>query len=243
MSESWSLTNQTMRRNLFLTLILALAFSSSMFFADPLCVQTPRMEITVERQAKDHVEVTSPQHVFHSGDLVRFRFKPSFDGYLYVMDQSTSGKYILLYPAKDAQDTNRVQHDNEYLIPPSTGEWFRVDNPPGYETIYFVISPVKLTKSTPSAHPLPAEPPSPGAPAELLPRCDDSVFRARGECIDVMAGPRAVGKSDPLPAQLPAIPGTSSRDITVINKPTTTVVAAGSGDNGPLIYEFRLAHK
>jgi hypothetical protein len=204
------------------------------------------MELTVERQVKENVEATSPQHVFHSGDLVRFRFKPSFDGYLYVMDNSTSGKYLLLYPPKDAQDANRVQGDKEYLIPASKGEWFRIDDPPGYETVYFVISPVKLEKGAStgqSAEPLPAEPPPPGAPAELLPRCDDSVFRARGECIDVMAGPRAVGKDDTVPAQLPAISGTNSRDITVINKPTTSVVAPSSGENGPLIYEFRLAHK
>ncbi|QNI32847.1 DUF4384 domain-containing protein [Alloacidobacterium dinghuense] len=232
-----------MRRRLFHASLLALIFSLSAVSQNLLYAQqTPRMEIRVERQTKDkNVEVTSPQHVFRSGDLVRFRFKPSFDGYLYVMDQSTSGKYIVLYPGKDAQDTNRVERDIEYLIPPAQGEWFRVDDPPGYETVYFVISPVRLTKTTPA--PLPPEPPPPGAPAELLPRCDDSVFRARGECIDVMAGPHAVSKDDPLPAQLPAIPGTSARDITVINKPTTTVVAPSSGENGPLIYEFRLAHK
>jgi hypothetical protein len=232
-----------MRRRLLQTSTLALCLPLSAFFSSLLHAQTPRMEITVERQVKESVEATSPQHVFHSGDLVRFRFKPSFDGYLYVMDQSTSGKYLLLYPAKDSQDANHVERDNEYLIPASRGEWFRVDDPPGYETVYFVISPVKLVKATTADRPLPAEPPPPGAPADLLPRCDDSVFRARGECVDVMAGPRAVGKDDTVPAQLPTISGTSSRDITVINKPTTSVVAPSSGENGPLIYEFRLAHK
>ena len=219
------------------------AVSLSIFFSGFLYAQTPRMEITVERQAKNTVEVTSPQHVFHSGDLIRFRFKPSFDGYLYVMDQSTSGKYIILYPAKDAQATNHIERDKEYLIPTAKGEWFRVDDPPGYETVYFVISPLKLAKTTASDQPLPPEPPPPGAPANLLPRCDDSIFRARGECVDVMAGPRAIGKDDTVPAQLPAIPATGSRDITVINKQTTTVVAPASGENGPLIYQFRLAHK
>ncbi len=230
-----------MRRHLLHTTTLTLVLLLVIFFPSLLCAQVPRMEITVERQVKNNVEVTSPQHVFHSGDLVRFRFKPSFDGYLYVMDQSTSGKYLLLYPAKDSQDENRVERDKEYLIPAAKGEWFRVDDPPGYETVYFVISPVKLTKT--AVQPMPAEPPSPSAPAELLPRCDDSVFRARGECVDVMAGPRAVGKDEPVPAQLPPVSGAGSRDITVINKPTTTVVAPSSGENGPLIYEFRLAHK
>lgn len=215
-------------------------------FSGLLRAQTPHMQITVERQVKDRIEVTSPQHVFGEGDLVRFRFKSSFDGYLYVMDQSTSGKYLLLFPAKDSPDTNHVDRDREYLVPASGGAWFRVDNPPGYETIYFVISPEKIVKgpaANKSAQSLPSEPVSPGAPAELLPRCDDAVFRARGECIDVMAGPRAVGKDDTIPAQLPALPEASSRDITVINKAGSSVVAPASGVDGPLIYQFRLAHK
>jgi hypothetical protein len=223
-------------------------FAVFMLLPGSLRGQTPHMEITVERQAKDKVEVTSPQHVFHSGDLVRFRFKSSFDGYLYVMDQSTSGKYLLLFPAKDTQDSNQVEQNREYLIPVSSGSWFRVDDPPGYETVYFVISPVKMEKpAEQTPHPMPAEPPPPNAPAELLPRCDDSVFRARGECVDVLAGPRALGKDDAVPSQLPAAPGTvagtAPRDITVINKPSATVVAPKDGASGPLVYEFRLAHK
>jgi hypothetical protein len=234
-----------MRRGFIASLPFFLPLLVFAFPHELLHAQTPHMQITVERQAKDRkAEVTSPQHVFHSGDLVRFRFRSSFDGYLYVMDQSTSGKYLLLFPAKDAQEANRVEQDKEYLIPASSGSWFRVDDPPGYETVYFVISPVKLEKPTEQeTHPLPAEPPPPNAPAELLPRCDDSVFRARGECVDVLAGPRAVGKDDTVPSQLPAIPGTAPRDITVINKPSTTVVAPKDGASGPLIYEFRLAHK
>jgi len=232
-----------MRRRLLHSSTLTLLLPLSMLLSSFLHAQTPRMEITVERQVKENVEVTSPQHVFHSGDLVRFRFKPSFDGYLYVMDQSTSGKYLLLYPAKDARDANRVESGKEYLIPASKGEWFRVDDPPGYETVYFVISPVELKEGAAAPQPPPAEPPPPGAPAELLPRCDDSAFRARGECIDVMAGARAVGKDDAVPAQLPPISGAGSRDITVINKSTTSVVAPSNGEDGPLIYEFRLAHK
>ncbi len=227
-------------------LILCIASSAS---SSGLFAQTPHTQITVERQVKGGVQVTSPQHVFHAGDLVRFRFKSSFDGYLYVMDQSSSGKYVVLFPAKDAPEANRIARDREYIIPATSDAWFRVDNPPGYETIYVVISPGRLEKAAGSDHPqnpvqpLPAAPPPPSAPAELLPRCDDAVFRARGECIDVQAGPRPVGKDDVVPSQLPAVPAASPRDITVINKEDTTVVAPASGVDGPLIYQFRLAHR
>ena len=90
--------------------------------------------------------------------------------------------------------------------------------------------------------PLPVAPQPPSAPAELLPRCDDAAFRARGECIDVQAGPRAVGKDDVVP-DLPVVPAVTSRDITVINEHDTSVIAPANGVNGPLIYQFRLAHK
>ena len=227
-----------MRKSFPTSLALSLLITSSLL----LRAQTPHMQISVERKTGDKFETTSPQHVFRSGDLVRFRFRSSFDGYLYVMDQSTSGKYLILFPAKDAQEANHVEQDHEYLVPASNGSWFRVDDPPGYETVYFVISPVKLEKpATPESHPLPATPPPPpAAPVELLPRCDDAVFRARGECVDVLAGPRALGKDETLPPQLPAA---APRDITVINKPSATVVAPKDGAGGPLIYEFRLAHK
>jgi hypothetical protein len=237
------------RRHFICVIVLTLCIVLGGSSFGILFAQNPHTQITVERQVKGGVEVTSPQLVFHSGDLVRFRFKSSFDGYLYVMDQSTSGKYLLLFPAKDAQDANRIERDREYLIPATRGTWFRIDNPPGYETIYFVISPTPLDKHTAAnspqedIHPLPAAPPPPTAPAELLPRCDDAVFRARGECIDVLAGPRAVGKDEAVPSQLPVVPAMSPRDITVINKHDSTVVAPANGADGPLIYQFRLAHR
>lgn len=236
-------------RHFICVILLTLCILSSSSFFSVLFAQSLHTQITVERQVKGGVQVTSPQRVFHSGDLVRFRFKSSFDGYLYVMDQSTSGKYLLLFPAKDGPDANRIERDQEYLIPATRGTWFRVDNPPGYETIYFVISPVRLERSAPSnppqdgVQPLPTAPPPPTAPAELHPRCDDAVFRARGECIDILAGPRAVGKDDAVPSQLPVIPAMSPRDITVINKHDSTVVAPANGADGPLIYQFRLAHR
>lgn len=235
--------NPIMRRHMPCILTWILFLLPNALFIDFLQAQTPRVELIVERQTKQNVEVTSPQHVFHLGDLVRFRFKSTFDGYLYVMDKSTSGKYILLYPTTEGQDKNYVEHDKEYLIPMAKGEWFRVDNPPGYETIYFMISPARLTKNTTATQPMPAEPPPPDAPAELFPRCDDSIFQARGECVDVSAGARALSKDAPVPSSLPAISEAGSRDITIINKPKTTVIAPNNGENGPFIYEFRLAHK
>jgi hypothetical protein len=60
--------------------------------------------------------------------------------------------------------------------------------------------------------------------------------------VDVAAGPHAVPKDEKLPDALPGTPASQSRDITVINKSTSSVVAPGDLNGAPLIYEFRLAH-
>ena len=49
--------------------------------------------ITVERETPQGWQVIDPALVLDSGTRLRFRFKSSFPGYLYVMNQGTSGAY------------------------------------------------------------------------------------------------------------------------------------------------------
>ena len=41
-----------------------------------------KIEVSVERKSGSRIEQMDPNHVFEQGDLIRFRFKPSFEGYL-----------------------------------------------------------------------------------------------------------------------------------------------------------------
>jgi len=59
-----------------------------------------RIELTLERQESGTWRPVDPGLVFDSGDRVRFRFRSNFDGYLYVMNQATSGKYETLFRAR-----------------------------------------------------------------------------------------------------------------------------------------------
>jgi Domain of unknown function (DUF4384) len=211
-----------------------------------LCAQQQRLQVVVEQRVGKVIRQMNPQHVYAAGDFVRFRFRSSFDGYLYVMDQSTSGKYVTLFPDPSTRTSNRTTRDKDYLVPASAGSWFRVDNPPGYETIFFLISPTSLDREsaeglTPEAPKLTPAPINP--PPELLPRCNDAIFQARGDCVDVLAGPRSVPQVDPIPRGLPETPAITSRDLTIINKPTSSVIASAGNDQAPIIYEFRLAHR
>src|SRR5579872_6005202 len=114
-----------------------LVLASTMAFS-----QTPnRMEIVVEKKSAAGPKSMDPGHVFEPGDLIRFRFKTNFSGYLYVLDQSTSGKSILLFPKDETGRENKVDSGREYLLPASGLGWFKVEGPAGHEVVYWVVSP------------------------------------------------------------------------------------------------------
>jgi hypothetical protein len=64
----------------------------------------------------------------------------------------------------------------------------------------------------------------------MTPRCDETILRARGDCVDTSAGPK---------------PGRDlrSRDLTFMRRQNSAVVAAPAELAGPVVFEFRLAHK
>lgn len=206
--------------------------------------QTQRVQITIEQKSGAGVRTVSAQRVFRNGDLIRFRLRPSFSGFLYVTNRSSSGAYLPLHPVAAAD--SRLVANRETVVPSGAGAWFRIDPPSGYDTVYFVMSAAPLAgtsagMSTPA--PLPPPPPGSSAPPTLLPRCDDSLLRARGECLDSSAGPRALPESDAVPRGLLADSSTASRDVVVVQKPDSAVVASGAAANVPVIYEFRIAHR
>ena len=201
-----------------------------------------KMEITLEQQEGTGWKAVNPGLVLQQNDRVRFRFRTNFDGYLYVMNHSTSGKYEQLFPREETGQDNRITSGREYAVP-ATKTLFRIAGPPGYETIYWLVSPVALNESGPKYAPLPPPPPpDKRLPQNLLPRCDDEIFRARGECVDSAAGPQAV-KPGSLPGNLSATGAVTPRDLLFMRKENTAVVASPAPLIGPVIYQFRLAHK
>lgn len=197
-----------------------------------------RMEITLERKEGKAWKAVDPALVLASGDVIRFRFKPSFDGYLYVTDYGTSGKYTLLFPRSETGQKNLVESGKEYLIP-TTEAYFRVSGPGGYESVYWLVSPVALGNNpdfTP-AHPANYRPPV------LLPRCDGPVLQARGLCLDQQAGPHAVSDSEEVPADLSKVRAMASRELTIIQDHNQSVLSTGGAATAPLLYCFRIAHK
>jgi hypothetical protein len=184
-----------------------------------------RMEITLERLEGDKWRAVDPGLVLAQGDRVRFRYRTSFDGYLYVTDLGTSGKYDQLFPGEQTGRDNRVASLKEYQVPATENTVFRIAGPAGHDVVYWMVSPTKLTDVSPGKLP-PATPPAPKP--GLIPRCDDVVLRARGDCVDSSAG---------------AKPGLQARDLVFMRDGMQTVISSPTALAGPVVYEFRLAHK
>jgi hypothetical protein len=202
-----------------------------------LSAQSQSVEVSLERNQAGVWKAIDPGLVLDQGDLLRFRFQTTFNGYLYVINSGTSGTQSLLFPSDTTGRNNRVQAGKEYFVP-STDASFKISGPAGHDVVYWLVSPVPLD-SNPAA-PGQSQPRPSGT---LIPRCDDSIFRARGLCIDSSAGPRNVGVQEMLPDGISAVPNMTKRELLIVQKKDTARVSAPSAITGPVIYEFRVAHR
>jgi hypothetical protein len=203
----------------------------------PKVEERPALEIALERKLPDgKAEPVPATHVFAAGDTIRIRVTSEYDGYLYVMDQGTSGHFSTVFPSLAAGSNNQVHKGQAYLIPSTDDGWFEVSGPAGFDVLYFLLSPETIVSPTASSFV------APGPISSLKPRCNDAVFKARGECTDISAGPAPVPKNAALPAPIAPLAAAASRDITVTKKKDGVTVTSEGSKTAPVIYMFRLAH-
>ena len=203
-----------------------------------------RIRLLVERQesggsAGPVWRALNPATVFNPADHVRFRMSANFSGWLYVMNQGTSGSYGLLFPRSDTGSDNRIEAGKDYVVPAAQG-WFKISGPPGQDVVYWLVSPVELTQEY---RRLPPPPPKSEIPAGLKPRCDDTVFKARGECIDSSAGVKPVKPGEKLPDNLNGVAGATPRELLFMQEKGGTVLSSAEPLSGPVVYELRLSHR
>lgn len=192
-----------------------------------------KVKIVLERYQNNSWSAVDPGLIFNQGDRVRFRATTNFSGYLYVVDYGTSGKYSVLFPSAAAGSDNHMLSGQAHPVP-SSDTIFRISGPPGQDIVYWIISPIALPDT--GSIPVPAKPKE---PALLMPRCDDTLLRARGECIDSSAGVRDLDSETPQELEAAGKPA----DLTFLREDKNSVIAANGDSSGPFVYEFRLAHK
>lgn len=209
-----------------LVLLLALSLSA---------VAQQRLEITIEKRDTGTWKVMDPGHVFKEGDQLRFRFSSNQPGFLYVVNEGTSGETVTLFPSAQSGMDNKIVAGKEYMIPSSSGA-FRVTGPKGYDTVYWVLSPIRIGSEV-TYKPLPP-PPAPNAvPDNLSPRCDDTILKSRGDCVDAGAGLKPN-----------AVPGLKPRELFFIRKGDQSIVSVPpaqvkAATAAPVTYQFRIAHQ
>jgi len=198
-----------------------------------------RMELMLERLDGSTWKTVDPALVLAQGDRVRFRFHTNFDGYLYVTNQSTSGKYEQLFPRAETGQDNHIVAGKDYQVP-ATAFAFRIAGPPGHEVVYWLVSPARLN-DVPSR---PTMPPTakPTPPLTLMPRCDEGEMKARGDCIDSSAGPKLIPRDVDVSKDYAAA-NAASRDLLFVRQENTAVISSPVPLTGPVIYEFQLAHR
>ena len=230
-----------MRLTVLVCLFAAAAVAAG---AQPATEDLHRMEITLEKETDGNWEVIDPGLVLEKGDRLRFRFRANFPGYLYVMNRGSSGQNELLFPREETGEDNRIEAGQEYRIP-ATQAWFRVDGPPGHDVVYWLVTPLKLGSEGqgPKYLPLPPPPKTKTPPKNLLPRCDDSIFRARGLCVDSSAGIRGVTDETDVPENLSGVPRLQSRELVIMRKGDNSTISMPASQSQPVLYEFRIAHK
>lgn len=201
----------TFRASITRCLLAACMLTALLLPADARAGESRRIEVVLEKWISQSWKPIDPGHVLQSGDRVRFRFQSNFDGYLYVTNLGTSGRYELLFPTADTGDQNRVEAGKSYLVP-ATQAQFIVAGPAGHDISFWMVSPTPLhgTDLLPAAG-APAAPRVP--PHRMKPRCDDSLFRARGECIDSSAGLRSVPNDKTLPESWEKLPRMNAREL------------------------------
>jgi hypothetical protein len=207
-----------------------LAAAMSLAAADP-----QRIQVTVQREESTGWRDVNPATVFEAGDRLRFHLSANFPGYLYVMNQGTSGAYELLFPRSDTGSDNRIEAAKEYTVPASQG-WFKVSGPPGQDVIYWLLGPQEFARQYRTL-------PPPSTPSSMRPRCDDSIFKARGECIDDSAGVKPVKPGEKLPSNLAGAAGATPRELLFMQEKGGAVLSSPEPLTGPVIYELRLAHR
>jgi hypothetical protein len=201
-----------------------------------------RIRLNVDRQDGANWKEVDPALVFNADDRLRFRVSANFSGYLYVMNHGTSGEYELLFPRSDTGADNRMEDSKEYVVPASQG-WFNVSGPAGQDVIYWLVSPVALANAYKPLPPrLPNQAGSPAVPESMHPRCDDSILKARGECIDDSAGVKPVKPGEALPSNLAGIAGATPRELLFMQEQGGTVLSSPTPLAGPVVYELRLSH-
>jgi len=202
--------------------------------------------IRLEQKLGNVTKVVPQNTVFRNGDILRFQITSHVSGYLYVVDEGTSGKIDTLFPDANAiAGDNSIRDGKSYAVPANGDGWFEVGGPPGFDVLYFLVSatPISLPSAPATGGQNPGTAGHTEPPPGMLPRCDEDIFKARGDCVDLSAGVAPLAAGAAVPREMVPLARSASRDIILTDDGSDTAVQLAANSKLPLIYTFRLAHR
>jgi uncharacterized protein DUF4384 len=98
------------------------------------------LRYTVLRLTADNTPTEVPNDtVFHAGDRIRFSVETNAPGYLYIVNQGSSGTWKPMFPSAEVEDgNNRIEGWRPYTMPPKSRLAF--DSTVGTENLFIVFS-------------------------------------------------------------------------------------------------------
>jgi hypothetical protein len=143
-------------------------------------------------------------------------------GSLYVWNVDSAGQSERLL-------ASAIESNQTYSIP--SGEtYYTVDGPPGFDVVHWILTPNPLSEARQAAT---GDRLRKAKPDTLVPRCRDSLLRARGLCTDDRAGASAESSAGDL----------RSRQLRIDQSGGETRIKAPAGASDPIVYLFRIAHQ
>jgi len=98
-----------------------------------------RYTLLLVRSRADRGEAADPERNFRKGDCVAIDLEANRSGYLYVLAKQSSGDWIPLFPTPELSDqSNRI--DPGQIVRTPKQACFEIDDPPGTETLFVVLS-------------------------------------------------------------------------------------------------------
>jgi len=89
---------------------------------------------------KEYQEVP-PETTFHAGDKLRLSLMSNEKGYLYIVQQGSSGTWSPLFPSPEINaGKNLIEAGRKYEIPSGPGEGFILDETAGEEKIFIMLT-------------------------------------------------------------------------------------------------------
>jgi hypothetical protein len=87
----------------------------------------------------DRGQPVAPERNFRKGDCVALELETNRSGYLYVLSKQSSGDWVPLFPTAELADqSNRI--DPGEIVRTPKRSCFEIDDPPGVETLFVVLS-------------------------------------------------------------------------------------------------------